>query len=79
MSGAYHTTPISVLETEIFTPPLDLYLDAKLAQFWLRHKESGMEDLVKNACLKIHNKLQRRRKRHQQQQQSMQTKEEVKT
>ena len=53
---------ILILETEIFTPPLNLYLNARLAQFRLRHKKFGMEDLVKNACLKIHNKL--RRKRH---------------
>src|SRR5436190_4314811 len=46
VSGAYRATPISVLETETFTPPLDLYLDARLAQFRLRHKESGMEQLL---------------------------------
>jgi hypothetical protein len=77
VSGAYRATPISVLETETFTPPLDLYLDAKLAQFRLRHKESGMEDLVKNTCLKIRNKLQRRR--HWQQQQPVQTEGEART
>jgi hypothetical protein len=67
VSGAYRATPISVLEAETFIPPLDLYLDARLAQFRLRHKESGMEELVKNACLKIRNKLRGRRRRRQQQ------------
>ena len=31
VSGAYKATPIAALETETYTPPLDLYLDAKLA------------------------------------------------
>jgi hypothetical protein len=57
---------------------LDLYLDARLAQFRFRHKESGMEELVKNACLKIRNKLRRRRRRHQQQQ-PIQTEGEART
>ena len=48
---------ILVLETEIFTSSLDLYLDVRLAQFQLRYKKSDMEDLVKNAYLKICNKL----------------------
>ena len=77
VSGAYRATPTSVLETETFTPPLDLYLDARLAQFRFRHKESDMEDLVKDACLKVRNKLRRRRRR--QQQQPMQTEEEART
>jgi hypothetical protein len=61
IAGAYKATPIAVLETETFVPPLNLYLDAKLAQFRLRHKESGMEELVKNACASIRGKLRSRR------------------
>jgi hypothetical protein len=31
VAGAYRATPIQSLETETHTPPLDLYLDSKLA------------------------------------------------
>ena len=33
VAGAYRATPVSVLESETYTPPLDIYLDAKLAKF----------------------------------------------
>ena len=33
ITGAYKTTPIRVLETETYTPPLDLYLDKRLVAF----------------------------------------------
>ena len=64
-----------MLKTKMFIFSLDLYLNVRLTQFWLRHKKSDMKSLIKNACLKIHNKLQKRR--HQKQQQSVQTEEEI--
>jgi hypothetical protein len=60
VSGAYKATPVAALETETNTPPLDLYLDAKLVKFRLRHKHSGMEELVTRACAGIQAKLRRR-------------------
>jgi hypothetical protein len=33
VAGAYRATPIRSLETETFTPPIDLYLDSRLATF----------------------------------------------
>ena len=33
ISRAYKATPVAALETENYTPSLDLYLDAKLAKF----------------------------------------------
>jgi hypothetical protein len=63
VAGAYRATPVSVLETETFIPPLDLQLDAKLARFRLRHKQSGMEELVRAACAEIRRKLAYRRQR----------------
>ena len=77
MSDIYHAISISVLKIKTFTFLLDLYLNAKLTQFQLKYKKSDIKNLVKNACLKIHNKLHKRR--HQQQQQSVQTEEEVRT
>jgi hypothetical protein len=63
VAGAYRATPVSVLETETFTPPLNLHLDAKLARFRLRHKQSGMEELVTASCTQIRRKLMRGRPR----------------
>ena len=59
VAGAYKATPTAVLETETHTPPLDLYLNTRLASFRRRHKESGMEEVVRKACEKV-----RRRLRH---------------
>jgi len=47
IAGAYKATPTSVLETETFIPPLDLYLNERLANFRFRHKEK----LVMEACV----------------------------
>ena len=74
MTKAYKTISIAVLGSEIFIPPLDLYLNAKLAQFRLCHKESGMEKLVKNACANIRNKLRIRHLQCDQRPPSQQTK-----
>jgi len=59
VAGAYKATPVAALETETHTPPLDLYLDAKLVKFRARHKDSGMEELVTKACAHVQAKLQR--------------------
>ena len=60
MSDIYHAISISMLKTEIFISSFDLYLNARLTQFWFRHKKSDMKNLVKNMCLKICNKLQKK-------------------
>ena len=54
---------------------LNLYLNVRLTQFWLRHKKSDMKNLIKNACLKIHSKLCK--KWYQLQYQLIQIKEKV--
>ena len=36
MAGAYKSTPIRCLETETWVPPLDLYLNKRLADFEVR-------------------------------------------
>ena len=61
MSDVYHAILISMLKTEMFIFLLDLYLNARLTQFQLRHKKSDMKNLIKNACLKIHNKLHKKK------------------
>ena len=77
MFDVYYAILISVLKTEMFIFLLDLYLNVRLAQFWLRHKKSGMKNLIKNACLKICSKLCKRR--CQLQHQSVQIEKKVRT
>jgi hypothetical protein len=60
IAGAYKATPVAALEAETYTPPLDLYLDTKLAKFRQRHKQSGMEDLITKSCARIQTKLRMR-------------------
>jgi len=57
----YHAISISVLKTETFIFLLNLYLNARLTQFQLRHKKSDMKNLIKNTYLKICSKLQQKR------------------
>ena len=57
--GVYKATSVSVLKTETYTSPLDLHIAANIAKFHLRHKQSGMEKLVSQACAKICGKLQK--------------------
>jgi hypothetical protein len=63
VAGAYRATPVPVLETETYVPPLDLHLDEKLARFRSRHKQSGMENLVTAACSNIRRRLIQRARR----------------
>ena len=43
VAGAYKATPIRHLETETFTPPLDLYLNKRLADFEQRLEKGVLE------------------------------------
>ena len=40
VTGAYKSTPIRCLETEVGVPPLDLYLNKRLADFEKRLQEA---------------------------------------
>ena len=48
------------LERKIDTPPLDLYLNGRIAIFEARLQASGMDQLVKNSATKVANWLKRR-------------------
>ena len=50
MAGAYRATPIATLETETYTPPLDLYLDSRVAAFQTRLQESPVYQQIQKAC-----------------------------
>ena len=50
IAGAYRATPIATLETETYTPPLDLYLDSRAAAFQDRLQESPVYQQIQKAC-----------------------------
>ena len=49
VAGAYKATPVRALETETYTPPLDLYLDGRLAAFRARLATSQVGQLIQEA------------------------------
>jgi len=61
--GAYRATPIRSLETEAAVPPIDLYLNLRVAEFEQRIRRTGKDVLIKQACAAVANRLRRRRRR----------------
>lgn len=61
VSGAYRATPVRNLETETATPPLDLYLNRRVAEFEQRLGRSGKDDLIRSACRAVATRLRQRR------------------
>ena len=53
VTEAYRATPVAVLETEVYTPSLKVYLDSKVAGFRRHHWDSGMEEVITKICRKI--------------------------
>jgi hypothetical protein len=73
--GAYKTAPIRCLETEAWVPPLDLYLNKRLANFESRLKKQALQlgagpgaerittgHLITEAYNKIYRRFTRRKK-----------------
>jgi hypothetical protein len=50
IAGAYKATPVRALETETFIPPLDLYLDGRVAAYQARIEGSKAESVIQEAC-----------------------------
>ena len=73
VAGAFKATPIRNLETETWVPPLDLYLNKRLADFEARLKQPALNDgqggkktpgsIVHTACIKIHQRFNPRKKK----------------
>lgn len=63
IAGAFKATPTSALEVETAIPPLDLYLNERIASFRYRHQTKGMQELVSAACEQTRRKLARTRRR----------------
>ena len=55
--GAFKATPIASLETEAFVPPIDLYLDERIAAFQRRLQASPSYDTIQKACKTIQRRL----------------------
>src|SRR5579862_5630441 len=51
--GAFKATPIRQLETESYVPPLDLWLNGRIARFQARMEQSGIAQKVRDACSTI--------------------------
>lgn len=63
IAGAYRATPIQALETETFIPPIDLYLDSRIAAFQRRLQASPTYDQIQKACQAIARRLKLRKPR----------------
>ena len=61
VAGAYRATPIRDLEVETHTPPLDLYLDSRLAAFRERLATSQVGKVIQTACETIRRRLKNKR------------------
>ena len=48
IAGAYRATPVHSLETETWVPPLDLYLNRRVAEFKERLAQTGAAGLLQD-------------------------------
>jgi hypothetical protein len=75
VAGAYKATPIRHLETETYTPPLDLYLNQRLADFEQRLQQRVLDagqgpggprktagSIVTEACNRVFGRFRKRKK-----------------
>ena len=75
MAGAYKTTPVRCLETETWVPPLNLYLNKRLADFEHRLQQPVLKSgtgpeapkttagsVITEACNRLYQRFKRRRR-----------------
>ena len=62
VAGVYRATLIRSLETETFTPPIDLYLDSWLAVFQKQLKDSEVGQIIENSCVWIRARIKNRKR-----------------
>ena len=60
VAGAYKATPIRSLEVETFVPPIDIYLNSRIAAFQKRLENSSSYDTIQKACSEIRSRLKSR-------------------
>jgi hypothetical protein len=51
--GAFKATPIRQLETEAYVPPLDLWLNGRIAHFQARLEKTDLARQIRGACTAI--------------------------
>jgi hypothetical protein len=51
--GAFKATPIRQLETKVYVPPLDLWLNSKIARFQAQLERTGLARQIRNASTAI--------------------------
>jgi hypothetical protein len=64
--GAFKATPIRQLETVSYVPPLDLWLNGRIARFQARMEHSGIAQKVRDAYSTIRARILRRTNRQSQ-------------
>ena len=60
VAGAFRATPIRSLEVETYIPPIDIYLNSRVAAFQRRVEDSSSYDVIKKACSAIRARLKSR-------------------
>ena len=60
--GAFKATPIRQLETESYVPPLDLWLNGRIAHFWARMEHLGVAQKIRDTCSTIRVRIMSLRK-----------------
>src|SRR6266487_4112672 len=55
--GAYKATPIRMLETELYVPPLDLWLNRQVARFQAWLERLGIAQKIREACSTIRTRI----------------------
>ncbi len=63
VARAYEATPILQPEKGVNVPPLDLYLNNRVAKFEAGLQTSGMDQTIKKFTARIANRLKRRKHR----------------
>src|SRR6266511_5469802 len=63
VAGAYKATPTRILEVETCIPPLNIYLDSRVAAFRQRLRILGIGRVIERACERLKTRFRNRRKR----------------
>ena len=58
--GAFKATSTRRLEVEAYVPPIDLWLNGRIARYQARIDSSGIGKVIQNACTVVRNKLRNR-------------------
>lgn len=60
MTGAFKATRIRQLKTEAFVPPVDIWLTARVTDFYQRLEQSGIAKLIQSLSAPIKRQVLKR-------------------